>query len=325
MFDKQCTAALLGAAFLLAALAPAAHAASCCGGGGGSSLILPKFNHEMVGLSFEAEHYDGLWRRDGEWVPDPPGSDLNQYRLNAGYGRRLGANWQGSVSVPYVWNRNEYGGLSRNTDGFGDTSLSLWYETFDNITCVYQVNGWEDLKPAVYFGGMLIVPTGVSPYDDVADNFDITGRGFYRLDATMLVEKTVFPWNAGLQLTYGTYLARSVNREYGRYVDPYEKKLGDRSSWSANFGRTFTLESFNTVTATVAYTDLSEEEATVDGHTDPTTGFRKRSVAATLAWATANKYWVVKGTYSHTPREDGWGENFPTTDVFTIGVNRVLR
>ncbi len=324
MFGKPLTAALLGAAALLVS-APAAHAASCCGGGGGTSLILPKFNHEMVGLSFEAERYDGLWRRDGSWVPDPPGSDLNQYRLNAGYARRLGTNWQGSISIPYVWNRNEYSGLRRNTDGFGDASISLWYETFDNITCVYEVNSWEDLKPAVYLGGMLIVPTGVSPYDSVDDNFDITGRGFYRLDATMLVEKTVFPWNAGLELTYGTYLERSVNQEYGRYVEPYKKELGDRSSWSVNFGRTFTLESFNTLTATLAYTDLSEDEATVNGKTDPTTGFRKRSVAATLAWATGKKDWVVKGTYTYTPREDDWGENFPTTDLFSISVNHVLR
>jgi len=318
------SAPLVGASFILLAVSPV-HAASCCGGGGGSALLLPKVANEMVGLSFDIEHYDGLWHQDGTWVEDPEGSDLNQYRLNFGYARRFAPNWQGSANVPYVWNRNEYAGLSRNTDGLGDTTLSLWYETFDAITCVYDVQSWQDLIPAAYFGAGLTLPTGVSPYDDVEDNFDITGRGFYRLDFSALVEKTVYPWNYGLQLTWGTHLARPVNQEYGRDVEPYTKRLGDRFNGSVSLGYTWFTDNLDMWTATLAYADLQEGKATVAGETDPTTGLRKRSVAATVAWSTGDRALVVKGTFSHSPREDDWGENFPSTDVFTFGVNRVLR
>lgn len=324
MVIMQRKAALFVAALFLMGLTPAAHAASCCGGGGGSSMILPKFNHEMVGLSLDVEQYDGLWRKDGTWVPDPDGSDLNQYRLNFGYARRLGYNWQGSVNVPYVWNRNAYAGFERNTHGVGDTTVSVFYETFENVTCIYEVNNWRDLVPALYLGGGLVLPTGVSPYDSVEDNFDITGRGFYRLDATVLLEKTIFPWNFGIQGTYGRYLERDINREYGKYVEPYEKQLGDRTTTSVNFGYTWTTRKFHSWTATLAYSQLREEEATVDGAIDATTGLRKDSVAFTLAWSSVSKLWVVKGTFGHAPRENDWGANFPSTDIFTLGVNRVL-
>ncbi len=316
-------ALLAGAAALLAGAQ--AHAASCCGGGGSTSLVLPKFRQEMVGLTAEWEHYDGLWHQDGHWVPDPPGSDLNQYRTTFGYAYRFADRWQGSVNVPYVWNSNHYSGLSRNTSGLGDMTLSLLYETFDNITCVYKVDSWEDLKPAVYFGAALTVPTGVSPYDDVRDNFDITGRGFYRLDGTVLIEKTVYPWNVGLQFTYGHHLARSINEEYGNWVAPYRKQLGDRASGSFSVGYTWFTRKYATWTATVAYADLWEDKATVDGATDPTTGLRKRSVTTTVAWANSDRTWVVKGSWGHTPHISQWGANFPTTDTFTLGLTRVLR
>ena len=66
----------------------------------------------------------------------------------------------------------------------GDMTLGLTYEAFDGIKCIWKVRDWRDLIPAAYFGVALTVPTGISPYDDVANNFDITGRGFYRLDGT---------------------------------------------------------------------------------------------------------------------------------------------
>ncbi|KPK37562.1 MAG: hypothetical protein AMJ69_11120 [Gammaproteobacteria bacterium SG8_47] len=314
---------------LLAAIGASAPmplwAASCCGGGSATSLILPKFSRGMVEIAVDYESYDGYWNQDGDHVPDPPGSDLNQYRINAGYAHRLGANWQASVIVPYVWNNNTYAGLESNTSGIGDTTLNLWYEAFDTVMCVWKVRSWEDLKPATFLGLSLTVPTGVSPYDDAENSFDITGRGFYRLDALALVEKTIYPWTVTAQLAYGKYLERSVNREYGNYVAPYDKQLGDRVFASVSFGYTWFLQSMNSVTLTGNYADLSEGEGTLDGVSDPTTGFRKRSVGATLAHATADRNWVTKLIWNHAIDQDGWGENFPTTDIVTVGVSRVIR
>lgn len=319
-------APVAGAVFCLSAFYSAQlEAASCCGGGSSSSLVLPKFSQAMVDASFDYEVYKGFWNQDGDWTQDPKGSDLKQYRLNLGYAHRLAPRWQASASLPYVWNQNKYASMSRNTSGIGDAAVSMWYEAFDKVSCVWEVNSWQDLKPAVYWGGSLTVPTGTSPYDDVQDNFDTTGRGFYRLDLSMLMDKTVYPWNASFQVTYGKHLQRSVNREYGTYVDPYRKQLGDRFNSSLSFGYTYFTDAMESLTGTLAYAYLKEGKGTIDGDTDPNSGMEKRSLAASVAWATEDRDWVTKFTLSHAPTNDGWGRNFPATNVFTVGATHVLR
>ena len=91
---------------------PSTFAASCCGGGNSSSLVLPKFGQKMLDVSFDIEDYKGFWNQHGDYIKDPKGADLNQYRLNLGYAQRLGDNWQGSIIVPYSWNDNQYSGIS---------------------------------------------------------------------------------------------------------------------------------------------------------------------------------------------------------------------
>ncbi len=321
MNNKKLLQALLLAGGIPFLSVSTAWAASCCGGGSASSLLLPKFTKAMSDASLDIEQYDGFWNRDGVHTPDPPGSDLAQYRLNLGYAHRFAPRWQGSISLPYVWNENDYAGLKSSTRGFGDATLSLWYENFDRAQCVWEVKDIRDLIPATYFGATLTLPTGVSPYDDVGNSFDITGRGFYRLDGNILLDKTIYPWNASLKLGYGISFERSVNREYGNYVEPYDRKLGNRTQVSASFGYTRLLESMNTLTYTLAWSDLQEDEGRLDGRPDPATGFRKRSIAATVAFSTFDKKWVIKFTWSHALRGDGWGENFPTTDIYTVGVS----
>jgi len=315
----------LATALLLPLLAPSQGlAASCCGGGGGGALVLPKMLNQMVSLTTSAEIYDGYWDLQGHWTADPAGSDLAQYRTSLGYALRLSDNLQGSVSLPYVLNRNRYSGLSRNTQGLGDTSLSLSYEFFDEITCVYQVRDWADLFPAIYLTVGLTVPTGLSPYGDLQDNFDITGRGFYRLDTTLTVEKSVWPWSVGMTVGYGRFLARSINREYAQWVAPYTKRLGDRVNASLSLGYTlFMNNSDATVTTTLAYSGLREEQAIIDGQRDPLSGMRRQSFGVTVSRASTaiNPEWVVKGSFQRAPRWSGWGVNFPTTDTFSLGVN----
>ena len=300
------------------------QAASCCGGGSATSLLLPKFSSAMIDASFDIEDYGGRWNKEGDHIDYSSEFNLNQYRLNLGYAHRLASRWQAGVIMPYVWNDNQYSGLSTQTNGLGDTKINLWYEAFDGVTCVWKVKKLADLKPAAYFGATLTIPTGVSPYDDIKA-VDITGRGFYRLDGTMLLEKTIYPWNASLLLSYGKYLERSVNREYGKYVEPYDKNLGDRLLATLSLGYTQFLDSMDTLTYTLAFSHLQEEEAEINGYTDTTSGFEKRSFALTAAYATMDRDWVFKATWSHAIEWDGWGENFPTTDVLTLGVSHVLR
>lgn len=316
-------AALLGGAALFTPLN--SWGGSCCGGASAASLVVPGYARAVADLSFDLESYDGFWNRDGRHVNDPPRSELKQYRVTAGYGQRFFDRWQASVALPYVWNDNTYSGLSSQTNGLGDATLSLWYEALQDTTA-WKIRSMGDLVPAVTLGVSLLVPSGISPYDDVGSSFDVTGRGFYRLDGNLLIDKTIQPWSASLALSYGTYFERSVNREYGKYVEPYRKELGDRFSVSAALNYNYFFGSGgDTITVGASYAYLQEENGTVGGVTDNSTGFHKQALGATLAYSNTDRDWSVRAGWNAAVRANGWGKNFPTTDIFTLGVRYAFR
>ena len=323
VFRSMIMAALLLGAALIYPLP--AWAGSCCGGGGGTSLLLPSYYQGMIDISFDYEKYRGFWNQDGAVTPDPSGSDLRQYRMNIGFARRLAARWQTSITLPYVWNDNVYSGLSSQTNGLGDTTINIWYEAVDDKSA-WKIRDLKDLVPSVTIGVDVLVPTGISPYDDVSSSFDITGRGFYRIDGNVIVAKTVNPWNASLSLGYGTYLERSVNREYGRYVEPYQKKLGNRTSASFSLGYIYYIGTGgDKLTGTGSLNYLGEGDTTYNGVRDPNSGFRKESVGASIAYASTDHDWSMRLSWNHAVRQDGWGDNFPITDIYTMGVSYGFR
>lgn len=314
-------ALLAGAAMFIPA---AGWCGSCCGGGGGATLSVPKYARAVADVSFDAELYNGYWNGRGTYRPDPPGSDLRQYRLNVGAGYRLAENLQFAVAVPYVWNDNTYSGEASRSAGVGDTTLSLTYELLDDIS-TWKIRDARDLVPGVSLTASLLLPTGVSPYDSRQSSFDITGRGFYRLDGTLLVEKTIRPWNASLSLGYGTYFERPVNREYGRYVEPYRKNLGDRITASLAAGYTQVLGTGGDALATtVSWSYVNEGDASFDGERDPGSGFSKQTFGLTLTYSNSDSNWTGRIGWNHALRRDGWGENFPVTDTVTLGVRYVF-
>ncbi len=318
-------AALLGGAALF--FPCPAPAGSCCGGGAAATLILPKYARAMVDTSFDMEQYDGYWSKNGTYYRDQPGMDLRQYRLNLGYALRLAPKWQASVAVPYVWNVNRYPNGTSRVDGLGDTAFSIWYEAFSAPMCRlgWTDMGWDDLVPAATFGLSLTVPTGVSPYDGVKSD-DITGRGFYRLDANMLLDKTIYPLSVSLLLGYGKHFERPVDREVD-YVQPYRKQLGDRTigTFAVSYETLFdAMHARNRMTYTASLSGVREGESTINGTRDPASGFEKDSIAGTAAWSTLERTWSVKGTWSHTLKKSGWGENFPASDIYTLGVTHVF-
>jgi hypothetical protein len=320
------TAALLAGAALFPA--QPVFAGSCCGGSAAVALILPKFGQSMIDTSLDMEKYNGFWKKDGTYQRDQPGTDLRQYRLNLGYALRLAKRWQASAAVPYVWNANTYSGISSHTDALGDTVLSLWYEAFDTTVCRL---GWgdiglSDLVPAATFGLSLTIPTGVSPYDDVKSSFDITGRGFYRLDANVLLDKTIYPWSASVFMSYGKHIERPVNREFGEYREPYRRNLGDRATGTLAISyETFidSSDSRNRLTYTGAFSEVWEDEGTINGDRDNTSGLQKSSVAGTVAWSTLNRSWTVKLTWNHSINKSGWGSNTVASDIYSLGVTHV--
>jgi len=299
-------------------------AASCCGGGSAAALSVPKYAKAVADLSFDTELYDGYWDAKGNHRPDPPGSDLKQYRLTTGLGYRFAKEWQGSISLPYIMNNNSYSGTSSQTDGLGDMALSVTYELLDDNSS-WRVYELKDMIPAVSLGMSLLLPTGISPYDDKNSSFDITGRGFYRLDSNLLIEKTVRPWNFSIALGYGIYFDRSVNREYGRYVAPYTKGLGDRFNASVSTGYTYVIGTGgDSISATANYAYLNEGDASYNGKKDDGSGFDKHSIGGALSYSSNDHNWSIRAGWNHAIKQSGWGQNFPTTDVFSVGVRYVF-
>jgi hypothetical protein len=183
-----------------------------------------------------------------------------------------------------------------------------------------------DAIPAVTLGLSLLLPTGISPYDDVNSSFDITGRGLYRLDGNLLIDKTLHPWNASLTLAYGTWFDRPVNREYGKFVEPYTKGLGDRFSATVSAGYRYVLgTSGDSLTPSISYAYMHEGDGSINGADDKTTGFRKQSVGAALMYGNVDSDWSVRISWNHAIAESGWGCNFPTTDIYSAGVRYVFR
>jgi len=312
-------AALFVGAVVLSPLS--VRAGSCCGGGGGATLVLPKFYQSMVDVSFDVEKYYGFWNQKKEYKQDS--GDLRQYRLNTGYAKRLSTNWQASVLVPYVWNVNKYESGSRREDGIGDTTLSFWYEALDD-TSAWKLRDLKGLIPSITIGPSLVIPTGISPYDGVPSD-DVTGRGFYRLDGNIIISKTLHPWGVSISGGYGSYLERSVNREEN-YITPYRKKLGDRSSASISLSYIYYFGSGgDTLTGTGSLSKLCEANATMNGNQISNSGFQKESIGGTIAYSSTDHDWGVRATWNHTVKRDGWGENFPATDIYTIGVNYGFR
>jgi len=306
-------------------------AASCCGGGSASSLILPKTASSMLDYSVSYERYEGSWNTDGQHVENPPGSDLNQYRTSLGVAYRLANRWQASLQVPYVWNKNQYQGIESNsegdTSGLGDSTLGVVYETFDDIKCIWKVTDWKSLIPAVYIGSSLTIPTGKSAHSgDITNTRDITGRGSYRLDANILLDKTIYPWNMSVQASYGKYLERAVNQEPNRKVEPYDKALGDRTSTSISFGHTSFLASLSTLTVTTSFNDLREKVGKVNGVNDDSfPSMKKQSLGLSFAYSTPAMDWIYKLSFNHALHGNGRGKNFPTTDVINLGLSYVIR
>jgi len=315
-----CAALLMGAAFLFPI---AAWAGSCCGGGGGSSLLLPKFYQGMVDLSFDLEKYDGFWNQNEKYTPDPAGSDLRQYRMNIGYARRLAPRWQASALVPFVRNVNTYSSITSREQGIGDTTLSLWYEALNDMSA-WKIRDLKDLTPSITIGPSLIVPTGISPYDGVQSD-NVTGRGFYRLDGNMIISKTLHPWSATAALSYGCYLERPINRAVD-YIPPYRKKLGDRSSASFSLSYIdYVGTGGDSLTYTAALAQMREANATRNHSEIDNSGLRKDSISGTIAYASTDRDWGIRAIWSHTIKQDGWGRNFPATDIYTFGVNYGFR
>ena len=325
---SKCLSTVLALVGIILTMPVQSRAGSCCGGGGTAALILPKTARAAASVTTAWEQYDGYYDQRGDWHPDPPGSDLAQYRLSLALAQRLGSDWQAAINLPYVWNRNRYAAVDSATSGQGDTNVSVTYETFNSPTCVSRITRLKDLTPALYLGGGVLLPTGVSPYDDVANSFDITGRGFYRADLNLLADKTIFPWTVTLAGGMGHHFARQVNREYGNYVAPYTKQLGNTANGSLSVGYTWDLPwqatTGMTLITTVSYSQRWEGEATIDGTKDASSGLSKRDLGITATVLSFGDDWAVNLGYVTSRPTSGWGSNCPATDVFTLGVRHVL-
>ena len=295
-------------------------AASCCGGGASAGIILPKFDDAMWDLSFSQATEDGSWNSNGEYQKGLNNSKLQQRRLNLSYAHRLAEQWQFNVTLPLVYNINQYSGENNSAQGLGDTQVGLWYEAFERVTCVYKITGWESLKPSLYFGSSITLPTGISAYSDrVDDSSETTGQGFYRWDANMIIEKTVYPFSLGWQGSYGVAIKRPINQEYGQAITPYNKKLGNRSSSVFSGSYTWFMPDLSMVTATLSQSRITEADVSYDGITDEESDYSSTTNGLSIAYNSSLRDWILKLSLNDMES----GNNTPNNQTVSIGVSHV--
>jgi hypothetical protein len=81
----------------------------------------------------------------------------------------------------------------------------------------------------------------------------------------------------------------------------------------------------DTLTGTGSFTYLSEADASFNGDRNSDSGFRKESIGVSLAYSSTDHDWSTRLSWSHAVRRDGWGDNFPITDIYTLGVSYAFR
>lgn len=301
------------------------EAASCCGGGSSASLVLPKFAKFLIDGSIEHEKYNGFWNSDGVYQEDPAGADLRQLRMTAGAALRIHDNIQTFLSIPYVINLNTYTGVKSTTYGAGDTTIGFNFELFNDIRCVYRVLSFADLLPATYLAVKTTLPTGISPYDKIPNSFDITGLGFYTFNFSLLLDKTISSFNMSLGANYSVSAQRPVNMEYGRYIEPYKVRQGDKLNLTATAGYSFMFDSMDSLTVSLGYGYVEEFSWKINGIKNDLTGFHKHNLVAGLAFATADQNQVIKINNSFNLPLDNWGSNKPVTITTTLEYSYVIR
>lgn len=316
-------------ALALLALSPGlARAASCCGGGGGGGVQVPKGYRAVLDLGLDAERYAGYWTSDGTHLEDPAGSRIYQYRLNLAGAWRFARDWQVGAAVPWVYNDTQYRGdtgISSRSSAVGDTTITVLYDLYDERS-IWKVLSPADLVPSVKLGAAVTVPTGVSRFDEIDISFDVTGRGFYRLDATAQVDKAYRGLSASLTFAYGVHLERPVNTSGGAPQVPQDWRLGDRTTAGLALGyRHFLGSAGDAVTLTGAFSYLHEARTRVNGAPQPGTAVNKPAFSTTLLWSSTDHDWSARLSWAHTFRREGWGTSFPTTDIVSLGVKYAIR
>ncbi|QIZ83148.1 hypothetical protein HF888_02395 [Bermanella marisrubri] len=275
----------------------------------------------MLDISTGYVHYDGFWDATGNKKQDPANTTLTQQTLNTSYAMRLAEQWQANVYIPLTVNKSEYGDSTEQQTGLGDVQFGIWYEAFERVTCVYKITGWQSLKPSIYFGSQLTLPTGYSQHsDDVESNFDITGRGFYRWDISTIIEKTIYPWTLSYQYTHGYHVERPVNQEYSNPVDPYNKQLGATNSWSLGGGYTWFLPDYSMLSLTITHAEMKERDTQINNQRISDTGFSESRLSASLVWNSTSRDWLVKTSFSEAQA----GSNYSKTQIVNIGASYVF-
>ena len=144
------------------------------------------------------------------------------------------------------------------------------------------------------------------------------GRGLLVGMAGMVVCYALFYIATVFALSYGTQFERSVNREYGKYVEPYTKQLGDRFTATLSASYTYVLGTGgDSIIGTASYAYLNEADASFNGKQDSGSGFDKQSMGVALAYSSTDHNWSTRIGWNHAIPQNGWGRNFPSTDIIT--------
>ncbi len=115
-----------------------------------------------------------------------------------------------------------------------------------------------------------------------------------------------------------------VNREYGQWIEPYKKQLGNRHSLGSSLGYTWFMENIDQLTLTLSRSRMQEGDAHINGATNPDTGIYQNSWGMVGTYMKADQSWIVTLGLNQGINLVGQGENFPITRTLSLGVSHVF-
>lgn len=209
-------------------------AQACCVGSTYDLAVLSLNKRVLFGAGYNYDNYLGVWDQEGSWKKNNNTSWQMRPSFNSAY--RFNKHIQASISVPFVFNRNELPGLNPSGSGIGDITVGGRYEFMHEFQLIEDEKKIEVDRKTPYLAATfgLVFPTGRSD-EDASGEYSITGKGYYStlLGVSFLKTLPGDKFQLGADVSWQHNFRKTYEKYFGSELQtPYTKTVGDRFNYS---------------------------------------------------------------------------------------------
>lgn len=207
-----------------------------CGVGGNYIGILPEFNKHAVGLRYRV---NSLRTHIGAGGATTYLTTSERYQTVELWGAwNIREKLRIMTSVPYAFNERTNQGVSKNKNGIGDVSATVYYQLFNKMRMI-QEN--KNLTQILWLGGGVKLPTGKYANADkqsTSQNTNLFQLGTGSVDFTLNAMYDLVVENTGINIS-SSYKANMNNK--------YDYNYGNKLNTSAQLYHKFSIKDKITV------------------------------------------------------------------------------